>query len=76
LADFELIVVVCHIPTAFINSELAGIEKIITLFNIPTILYQNYYLATRGNWYKNIINPANYLVAGALTGMTGIWQLQ
>ncbi|NQZ06005.1 MAG: hypothetical protein HRT35_02495 [Algicola sp.] len=60
LPDFDLIVVVCHLPTAFINTELAGIEKIRTMFELPIMLYQNYYLATRGKWYKNIVNPANY----------------
>ena len=60
LADFDLIVVVCHIPTAFINTELPGIESIRTMVDIPIILYQNYYLATRGNWYKNIVKTANY----------------
>lgn len=60
LADFDLIVVVCHIPTAFISSELAGIEKIRSLFDIPIVLYQNYYLATRGRWFKDIVNPVKY----------------
>ncbi len=60
MAEFDLIVVVCHIPTAFVRRELAGIEKIRSMFDIPIILYQNYYLGTRGNWYQNIVKPTNY----------------
>ncbi|MFT4929174.1 MAG: hypothetical protein ACI8WB_005304 [Phenylobacterium sp.] len=58
LSGFDVIVVVCHIPDAFLAAKLSGIEKIrqnaTTQQSIPIVLYQNYYLATRGDWYQKI----------------------
>jgi hypothetical protein len=54
LKSFDLVVVVCHIPTAFMRDHLSRIEHIRSKLNIPVLLYQNYYLATRGDWTTKI----------------------
>ncbi|MFT5161736.1 MAG: hypothetical protein ACI9FJ_000302 [Alteromonadaceae bacterium] len=60
LQSFDAIVVVCHIPDAFRADRLNRLEHIRQLnptnsLKRPAIvLYQNYYLATRGHWYERI----------------------
>lgn len=60
LSRFDLIVVVCNLPDAFLAKQLSRIEKIRTQTNIPIVLYQNYYLASRGDWSRQIMDPAIY----------------
>jgi len=57
---YDLIIVVCNIPDAFLVNKLRRIEKIRTQTDIPITLYQNYYLATRGTWSRNILDPGLY----------------
>lgn len=54
LRDYDLIIVVCPIPTAFIMNRLTGIDKIREQYSIPIVLYQNYYLPIRGKWLDKI----------------------
>jgi hypothetical protein len=54
LTEFDLVVVVCPIPRAFLASELKTMESLRQQLKIPFVLYQNYYLATRGPWYQQI----------------------
>ena len=60
MKTFDLIVVVCNIPDAFLLKKLSRIEKIRMQSNAPIVLYQNYYLATRGPWSQKILDPALY----------------
>lgn len=60
LQAFDVIVVVCHIPSAFIAARLSGIERLRIALDIPIVLYQNYYLATRGPWYDKIVRRKQY----------------
>jgi hypothetical protein len=60
LTQFDLIVVVCNIPDAFLAKRLNRIERIRMQTDRPIVLYQNYYLATRGQWSRKIKDPANY----------------
>lgn len=55
LAQYDVIIVVCHIPDAFLANKLLGIERIRQKVQRPVVLYQNYYLATRGDWSQKII---------------------
>lgn len=54
LKTFDVLVVVCNIPDAFLASRLIGIERFRRKFSLPVVLYQNYYLATRGPWINKI----------------------
>lgn len=54
LGEFDLIVVICHIPDAFLADKLCGIERLRQQFKTPIVLYQNYYLPTRGDWAERI----------------------
>ncbi|MFK5985122.1 MAG: hypothetical protein QM479_06825 [Pseudomonadota bacterium] len=54
IAHYDVLIVVCNIPDAFLANKLLLIEKIRTKLSIPIVLYQNYYLATRGNWSRKI----------------------
>lgn len=60
LEDFDLIIVVCPLPKSFIADQLPGIERLRLKTNVPIVLYQNYYLATRGDWPAKIKDPKNY----------------
>ena len=60
LKVFDLIVVVCHLPTAFEAGALNRIEHIRKSSNTPIVLYQNYYLATRGSWSEKILAASGF----------------
>jgi len=57
---FDVIIVVSPIPNAFVAKRLQGIERIRKKTNVPIVLYQNYYLATRGEWSRKIMDSRNY----------------
>ncbi|MEY8213331.1 MAG: hypothetical protein RPR97_02485 [Colwellia sp.] len=61
LNGYDAIIVVCNIPDAFLKRKLHRIEKIRQQQNkVPIILYQNYYLPTRGNWSNTIIKAGGF----------------
>jgi hypothetical protein len=60
IKTYDLIIVVCNIPDAFLVNKLSRIEKIRTQTDIPITLYQSYYLATRGPWSRNILDAILY----------------
>jgi hypothetical protein len=60
LQSFDLVVVICHVPTAFMRSDLCRIEHIRNRLNKPVVLYQNYYLATRGDWQQKIADHGGF----------------
>jgi hypothetical protein len=60
LMAFDMIVVVCPLPTSFDKSALRRIEHIRQSSNMPIVLYQNYYLATRGSWSKKIFAASGF----------------
>ncbi|TWX63726.1 glycosyltransferase [Colwellia sp. C1TZA3] len=61
LNGYDAIIVVCNIPDAFLKQKLHRIEQIRQQQNnVPIILYQNYYLATRGNWSNSIIKAGGF----------------
>lgn len=54
LAQFDAVVVVCPLPRSFDKHCLVALESLRQQLGIPFVLYQNYYLATRGPWYQQI----------------------
>ena len=52
LEGFDLIVVVGHIPAAFMHGFIRDSLMREVLSDIPIVLYSNYYLPTRGLWSK------------------------
>ncbi|MBU2870943.1 hypothetical protein [Colwellia sp. E2M01] len=61
LSKYDAIIVVCNIPDAFLKKKLHRIEKIRQQHNtVPIILYQNYYLPTRGNWSHIILKAGGF----------------
>jgi hypothetical protein len=60
LNEYDAIIVVCNIPDAFERHKLHRIESIREKLKIPIILYQNYYLATRGAWSRKIIKSGGF----------------
>jgi len=60
LKEYNAIIVVCNIPDAFERHKLHRIEDIRQKLKTPIILYQNYYLATRGAWSRKIIKSGGF----------------
>lgn len=56
LAQYDVIIVVCNIPDSFLANKLPGVERLRQKVQRPVVLYQNYYLATRGAWHQKIIS--------------------
>lgn len=54
LHNYDLLIVVSPVPTAFDRNRLKAIEKIRTKHRFPIVLYQNYYLPTRGEWLEKL----------------------
>lgn len=61
LEAFDVMVVVHHMPTAFLNYHLARIEEVrIRRPNMPIILYDLIYLSTVGEWIDFLKNGNDY----------------
>ena len=54
LKSFDAVVVVCPLPRAFAKGSLSAIDDIRDKVQVPVVLYQNYFLASRGSWYEKI----------------------
>ena len=57
--SYDAIIIVCNIPDAFQKNKLTNLETLREKTKLPIILYQNYYLATRGEWYSKIKTSLN-----------------
>lgn len=60
IVGYTFVVVVCNIPNAFLRDQFVGIERIRKTAPIPIVLYQNYYLATRGGWAHEIVSNKGF----------------
>ena len=56
LKSFDAVVVVCPLPRAFTKGSLSAINDIRAKAQIPVVLYQNYFLASRGPWFEKIVS--------------------
>lgn len=54
LKGYDAVVVVCPLPRAFAKGSLSAIDDIRAQLKVPVVLYQNYFLASRGSWYEKI----------------------
>jgi len=59
IQDYDAIIIVCNIPDSFCKNKLINLEAFRERTKLPIVLYQNYYLATRGPWYSKIIRTYN-----------------
>lgn len=57
--SYDVIIIVCNIPDAFKKNKLTNLEILREKTKLPIVLYQNYYLATRGEWYSKIKSTLN-----------------
>jgi hypothetical protein len=56
LEEFDLIILVGHVPTCFFKAWFAGIEQLRNRANVPIVLYDLTNLATLGPWINRIKN--------------------
>jgi hypothetical protein len=56
MGSYDAIIVVCNIPDSFKKNKLINLELLREQTQVPIVLYQNYYLATRGEWYSKIMS--------------------
>ena len=54
LKEFNAIVIIGHIPAAFLKGYIRDTTLRQALPETPIILYSNYYLPTRGSWIKHL----------------------
>jgi hypothetical protein len=60
LRDFDVIVVITSLPSAFVRS-LSGVELIRKLLSDkPIVSYSQYYLPTRGLWGRTLLEKGHY----------------
>ncbi len=54
VAKSDLVILVGHVPGAFLKMYYAGIERLRLQFKMPIVLYDLVNLATRGDWIQRI----------------------